>query len=119
MTKRSLAVARGIAHVIRFRQRRCIVGIPHIGEAFIKEQREDVLLVVPGIHQPAQHGGRAPQVGFQFWLGHGVQLMPATRLLHHPRAGSSSASRTRASAVLKSRTASSKGGMSAPMGGST
>ena len=40
------------------------------------QEREDVLLVIARVHQSAQDGRRAPQVGFEFGLGQAVSHNP-------------------------------------------
>ena len=37
----------------------------HVAQALVEQQREDELLVVPGVDVAAQQGGRAPEVGFE------------------------------------------------------
>ena len=46
-----------------------VVLVPDIRQPLEEEQREDVLLVVAGIDEPAQQRGRTPEVGFEFLLG--------------------------------------------------
>ena len=51
--------------------------VEHIAQAFVKQQREDELLVVAGVNGSAQKRGRAPEVGFELLL---------SDLLPHPAA---------------------------------
>ena len=39
--------------------------VVHIAQALVEQQREDELLVVPGVDGAAQQDGRAPEVGFE------------------------------------------------------
>jgi hypothetical protein len=50
-------------------QGRLIFLVPDIRDALEEEQREDELLVVAGVDQPAQEDSRAPEVGFECLLG--------------------------------------------------
>ena len=50
-------------------QRRLGFLVEDITQALVEEQREDELLVVPGINGAAQERGRAPEVGFKLLLG--------------------------------------------------
>ena len=60
----------GIGLVAGLGQRAGVFLVPHVGEALVEEQGKDVLLVVARVDQPAEDGGRAPEVGFEFLLGH-------------------------------------------------
>lgn len=42
--------------------------VPHVAEAFVEEQAEYVLLVVPGIDGPPQDVRRLPEMPFEFRL---------------------------------------------------
>src|SRR5664280_211950 len=82
--------------------------VPDIAEALVEEEREDELLVVASIHEPAQERSGAPQIGFQLLLrqvvgglAHSSQP-PSTRVVRRW----SSAARESASACLKAATAS-------------
>ncbi len=61
--------ASGVEHVTGFLERLGILLVPHVRETLVEQQREDELLVIAGIHQSAQDGGGAPQVGFEFRQG--------------------------------------------------
>jgi hypothetical protein len=50
-------------------QGRLIFLVPDIRDALEEEQREDELLVVAGVDQPAQEDGCTPEVGFECLLG--------------------------------------------------
>ena len=41
-------------------------------DALEEEKREDKLLIVPGVDQPAQQRRGAPEIGFEFGLGDGT-----------------------------------------------
>ena len=43
-----------------------------VGDALEEEKREDKLLIVPGVDQPAQQRRGAPEIGFEFGLGDGT-----------------------------------------------
>jgi len=43
--------------------------IEHVAHAFVKQQRENELLVITGINRPAQERGRTPEIGFELLLG--------------------------------------------------
>src|SRR5579863_3673770 len=43
--------------------------VVHVGDPLEEDQREDELLVVAGVDQPAQQHGRAPQVRLKLALG--------------------------------------------------
>ena len=71
----------GVVFILCLCQRFGIVRIPHIRESLVEQQREDVLLVIARVHQSAQDGRRAPQVGFEFGLGQAVSHVSA---IHSP-----------------------------------
>ena len=59
----------GVALVLGVFEGFVVVAFPDIREPLEEEQREDVLLVVAGIDEPTQQGGRTPEVGFELLLG--------------------------------------------------
>jgi hypothetical protein len=50
------------------RQQNLELFIPHVAEAFVKEEAEDVVLELPCIDMTAQDVRRAPEVTFEFRL---------------------------------------------------
>ena len=61
---------RGVVHVpARLVQRPLALLVVHVAQPLEEEQREDELLVVARVDQPAQQRRRAPQVGFELGLG--------------------------------------------------
>jgi hypothetical protein len=55
-----------------------VVLVPHIRQALVEHQREDELLVVAGVNQPAQDGGGAPEVAFELGEGEVVSHLLRT-----------------------------------------
>ena len=58
-----------------------ILLVPHTRQALVEEQGKDELLVVAGVNQTPENGGRTPEVGFEFLLGEassqsGLHLRP-------------------------------------------
>ena len=111
----------GVGGVCRLAQRRLVLLVPHIRQALEEEQREDVLLVVARVDQPAQQVGGAPEVRLELLLAQmlGALLMTASLPRVSTSRSRSSAARASAIACLNAATASGSGGMSSPTGGST
>src|ERR1041384_7274974 len=66
---------------------RGVFFIPHVRQPLEKQEREDVLLVVAGIDEPAQQIGGTPQVRFQLLL---AQVLLGHAHYSHPPSVSTS-----------------------------
>ncbi len=78
-----LLLAGGVTLVTAgFGQRRLRFFVEHVTQAFVKQEREDELLVVAGINRPAQERGCAPEIGFKLLLGDAGHLRSYAPTVH-------------------------------------
>lgn len=61
----------GLVPIASFSEELFILLVPHVAEPLIKQEAEDVLLVVPGIDRATEDVGSLPQVTFEALLGKG------------------------------------------------